>query len=89
MTIKELRTHIGCLVRIKTELYWHEGGAKGWDGITERFCVLLAVADRRYDQPIWVASDGRGRLADRCLHLLIDEQPRWISLNKESFELVK
>ena len=88
MTINEFRTHIGCLIRIKTELYWHIVGG-GWDGIPERLCILLDVADRRYVRPDWVASDGHGRLSERCLHLLIDGQPQWIALNNESFEFVK
>lgn len=88
MTIEELRSHIGCLIRIKTELYWY-GGGRSWDGVPERLCILLDVADRRYVRPNWVATDGWGRLANRCLYLLIDEQPQWIALKKESFELVK
>ena len=89
MTIEELRTHVGRLIRIKTELYWNEGGGRGWDGVPERLCILLDVADRRYVRPVWVASDGYGRLANRCLYLLIDEKPQWIALKKESFEFVK
>jgi len=87
MTIEELRAHIGCLIRIKTELYWYRTrGGVGWDGISERFCILLDVAGRR--RPIYVASDDRGR-PERCLHLLIDGHPQWVGLNKKHFELVK
>jgi hypothetical protein len=41
MTIEELRAHIGCLIHINHELYWVRDDR--WDGVTERFCILLAI----------------------------------------------
>ena len=92
MTIKELETHIGSLIHIKTELYWH--GGETWDGVPERFCILLAVGNEAELQPTpaaraW-ASDWRNEVhIDHYLQLLIDDKPQWVTLNAEIFEVVK
>lgn len=90
MTFEELEAHVGCLIHIKTELYWHNGG---WDKISERFCILLAVGDSP-PQPAPVARawslDWKNDVQiDHHLQLLIDCKPQWVTLNAETFEVIK
>lgn len=85
MTVEELEAHIGCLIHIKTDLFWYDG--RLWDGITERFCILLGIGDALDDK-----ADARGRYLgydEVSLQLLIDGRPRWIILGEKSFEVVE
>lgn len=36
---EQIRAHIGGLIRIKHQLFWYD--SRNWDGIRERFCILL------------------------------------------------
>jgi hypothetical protein len=83
MKFEELRTHIGCLVHIKTELYWYDG--RHWGGITERFCILLDIGSILDDK----AAAGHHAADEYNLQLLLDCRPQWIILGKKSFEVVK
>ena len=85
MTVEEIRARIGCLIRIKTELYWYDD--RLWDGITERFCILLVV-----ESVLLCGQAARGRhlgYNEVSLQLLIDGRPRWIILGEKSFEVVE
>ena len=85
MTVEELRACIGCLIRIKTELFWYD--SRHWDGVSGRFCILLGVGSLLDDK-----ADARGRhlgYDEVSLQLLLDGRPRWIILGEKSFEVVE
>lgn len=87
MTIKELETHIGSLIHIKTQLYWY--GVQGWDENSDRFCILLDSKS--------ISSPEGGRFMATCalsspkyvLQLLIDDEPWWVAACDDSYEIVE
>lgn len=92
MTNEELRSHIGCLICINHELYWFTEDR--WDGVPERFCILLAVDSEVETQPapvarVWSSDWKNDIIVDHHLQLLIDDKPQWVTLNTEFFEIVK
>jgi hypothetical protein len=86
MTIEELGAYIGCLIYIKTELYWYRKNS--WDGVVERFCILLDL--RPSWDPQLSSASGEGGFENTVnLQLLIDDQPEWVLLNRDHFEVAK
>jgi len=90
---EELQAQIGSLIHVKTQLFFEK--TVGWDGIPERFCVLLDVAKPEWpprkvyaEGPsiTWVRADRNDSID---VQLLLDGTPQWIALNKENFEIVK
>lgn len=79
------RAHIGCLIQLKTQLYWLT--EERWDRVQERICMLLNVGEHDAFLAMPDAMDCRDK--DYCLHLLIDGRPNWVRLNEQSFEIVK
>lgn len=88
MTVKELQTHIGCLIRIKNKIYWY--GGRGWDEDAEKLCILLNSKS--------LSSPEGGRCAATCaiatspqyaLQLLIESEIEWVWACDNSFEIVK
>ena len=85
MTVEELKARIGCLIRIKTELFWYD--SRHWDGVSGRLCILLGVGSLLDDK-----ADARALhlgFDEVSLQLLIDGHPRWIILGEKSFEVVE
>ena len=40
--LDNLQAHKGCLIHLKTQLYWYKG--RGWDNNPGRICLLLDAA---------------------------------------------
>lgn len=86
MTDEELKQYIGCLVHVKTELYWYRKDS--WDGVKERFCILLNLVPS-WDPQMSSASGEGGFDNSVNLQLLIDNQSEWVLLDRDHFEVVK
>ena len=91
--LSKLKAHVGGLIRIKTELYWHEAGK--WDEASEKIYLLL---DALNDSDGFTA-DGSAvtdpaplRPTDpepAAVLLFIDGAPKWIWAYESSMEFVK
>jgi hypothetical protein len=91
--LDKLKTNIGGLIRLKTQLYWYDSNS--WDGVEERVCLLLDVAakcslDVAASSPF---SEGqlqaRRRKAAGKVLLFIDDSPKWVLLSKEAVEFIQ
>ena len=88
---EELQSHRGGLLRIKSELYWHDG--RGWDGTPDRICLVLDAAltgARELCDAHANTVDLRGLRAEDALAvlLLIDGCPQWVWVAQEDVELI-
>jgi len=91
--LDKLRSHMGGLLRLKTELYWYDG--RGHDKDPGRFCLLLDVITAAADREAVVEPVARtttahsiaAREATVVALLLIDGQPQWIWLAEKDVEL--
>lgn len=88
MTLLEtLRAHRGCLVRIKTDLYWYLGSGRqrGNDGVPGRVCLLL---DADTHAPVIATVCRSHALQVPAALLLVDGQPCWIWVDESSLEII-
>ena len=97
--MQQLESHVGGLIRIKSELYWY--GGRGWDGTPDRICLVLDATVRT---PPDLAAVGASTARRRHAHLrhaldslpadpaaallLIDGAPHWIWVANEDVELI-
>ena len=75
--LETLQAHKGSLIRLKTQLYWHNG--RGYDGTPGRICLIL---DAAAPYPRAAAA------ATTTALLLIDGQLQWLWAAKEDVELL-
>jgi hypothetical protein len=88
--LEELTAHKGGLVRIKTQLFWYGGRARGgWDGARDRVCLLMDAAARldpaALDAAARVGAVGTGGVGAL---LLVDGAPRWVWVAQADVELL-
>jgi hypothetical protein len=99
---KQLKAHIGGLVRLHADLYWYE--SRSWDGVKGSVYLLLDAinpyghgsVDLQEATP-WSAPEGRAIGLDRNIGsvtlvyvlLLIDNKPKWILTSKEDMEFIQ
>lgn len=97
--LDQLHSHVGCLVRLKTELYWY--GSDSWDRVKERICLLLEVGDslecppplgspvlRNVDATVRIPHPDESIPCAATL-LFIDGSPRMIWISKRDVELIQ
>ncbi len=73
---------------MKTSLYWY--GAGCWDNNPGRVCLILD-ADRFGAQVAHAAvpvDAGEGLAGAACVFLLIDESPKWVTVDEKYAELI-
>ena len=89
--LKALQAHRGGLIRLKTQLYWHDG--RGPEGVPGRICLLLdatvrgARLRRGAATPTAVAA-GFSTDPDAAILLLIDGAPHWVWVGQEDVEIL-
>ena len=88
--LKELQSHTGGLIRLKTDLFWY--GGRGWDGAPGRVCLILdAIAHVPHAiariSPV-ARTPARMRPLAAAAFLLIDGCPQWIWVSQEDVELI-
>jgi len=81
--LEQLQSHRGCLLRLKTEIFWH--GGRGHDNFPGRVCLLLDASDG--DGALVVGSTTTA-CAPRAGLLLIDGQPQWIWVAENDIEVI-
>jgi hypothetical protein len=93
--IKQLKDHIGGLVRIKTALFWYD--TRSHDGIEGRVCLLLDATTQHRDPSavapgsLCATTDTVNSRAENLAYalFLIDGSPKWILTSKKDVELLK
>ena len=96
MTFLEgLQSHKGGLIRLKTELYWYDGG---WDGVPGRVCLVLdavapavatsTTAATAVAVAVAVAPAVAPPPPRAAALLLIEDRPQWIWVSQEDVELI-
>jgi hypothetical protein len=90
---EQLKAHVGGLIRLKTDLYWHN--ANSYDEVKGRVCLLLDTT-LLGSSSSWVATSRTmmsrhpWRFLDNAyVLLLIDCQAKWIWISEEDVELVQ
>jgi hypothetical protein len=97
--LETLHANLGCLLRLKSELYWY--GGRGWDGNSDRICLILnvsgatvaagriaeAVAVARFD-PLDIVSWSPSPNQTAVVLLIIDGSPKWVCVNEKTCELL-
>ena len=94
--LEKLQSRKGGLIRLKTELFWYGGPARGrgWDGNPGRICLLLDAADNAAPvEPFDVADTATTRAgisagACKAAYLLIDGSHHWVCMVQEDVELI-
>ena len=82
--LEQLQAHKGGLIRLKTQLYWHEG--RKWDNNPGRICLIL---DTAWDDASAEAStDAYTSGSAAAAHLLIDGKPAWIWVAEQDIKLL-
>lgn len=94
MFLRQLRSHIGGLIRLKTGLFWYDGG--GYDSTPARVCLLLETVSPTLSGPRTVATTTSATRTSTVLAvaaegipalLLVDGSPHWIWLVENDVEL--
>ena len=85
--LETLQAHKGSLIRLKTQLYWHDG--RGYDGNPGRVCLIL---DASADIARWCIAAGT-RSAETCawsvgVYLLLDGQLQCTWITEKDVELL-
>jgi hypothetical protein len=92
---KRLRSHIGKLICLKTQLYWFYQG--GWDNNPGRVCILISVQHGRFSkQPVAEGAYHR-KIIDRvgrvkktiAIELLVDATPQLIWVTNKDLEFIE
>jgi len=82
--LQKLQTHKGCLLRLKTQLYWF--GERGCDNTPGRVCLILdAVAVGPSTTAVTTSVSSKTPTA---AFLLVDGSPHWVWVAKEDVELL-
>ena len=78
--LDEAKTHIGRLIRIKTELYWYDAPRYGLDGDPGRICLLLDTQPCPARPSVSASPELPVSLSHEpvVVLLFIDGMPRWI-----------
>lgn len=93
--IKQLHSHIGGLIRLKSQIYWYNSAS--CDGVEERVCLLLDITEE-YSAP-------SGNLPDAEIYdsrypnldydpsiialLLVDASPTWVWVYEDAVEFIQ
>ena len=80
--LESLQAHKGGLIRLKTQLYWHEGNM--WDNNPGRICLILDAAASPPAIPAACTASSYATAA----YFLIDRQPAWIWVAEQDIELL-
>ena len=83
--LETLQAHKGSLIRLKTQLYWHDG--RGYDGTPGRICLILDASTSTFSQAAATARTV-GCTPRAAAFLLIDGQPQWIWVAKADIALL-
>jgi len=82
--LQKLQTHKGCLLRLKTQLYWY--GKRGYDNTPGRVCLILdAVAVGPSTAAVTTSVRSKTPTA---AFLLVDGSPHWVWITKTDVELL-
>ena len=83
--LETLQAHKGSLIRLKTQLYWHDG--RGYDGTPGRICLIL---DASTSAATFFDLDADTRSAETCsgVYLLLDGQLQCIWITEKDVELL-
>ena len=84
--LETLQAHKGSLIRLKTQLYWHDG--RGSDGTPGRICLILDAAAPYPRAAAAATTTAAEAAAITAALLLIDGQLQWIWVAKEDVELL-
>ena len=84
--LETLQAHKGSLIRLKTQLYWHDG--RGYDGTPGRICLILDAAAPYPRAAAAATTTAAEAAAITAALLLIDGQLQWIWVAKEDVELL-
>lgn len=83
--LDKLQSHKGCLIHLKTQLYWY--GGRGWDNSPGRICLLLDAEAEAAVAATATAADASDEDRHAAL-LLSDGQPRWIWVTECDIDLL-
>ncbi len=83
--LQKLQTHKGCLLRLKTQLYWY--GERGYDNTPGRVCLILDAAAGFDPITAAVTTSVRSKTPTAAF-LLVDGSPHWVWVAKEDVELL-
>jgi hypothetical protein len=90
--LQQLHLHKGSLIKLKTELYWYNGG--GYDNTPGRICLILdaaAVANVQEHARTAAAyayyADAAADAAYAAL-LLVDGSPQWVWIAEADVEIM-
>ena len=87
--LEDLQAHKGGLVRIKSDLFWYDGG-RGWDGAWDRVGLLMDADDDAPDRRFAAARTTAPALTDASVALLlVDGQPHWVWVGADDLELLQ
>jgi len=82
--LQKLQTHKGCLLRLKTQLYWY--GERGYDNTPGRVCLILdAVAVGPSTAAVTTSVRSKTPTA---AFLLVDGSPHWVWIAEADVELL-
>ena len=86
--LETLQAHKGSLIRLKTQLYWHNG--RGYDGTPGRICLIL---DASTSAATFADLAADTRSAETCswsvgVYLLLDGQLQCIWITEKDVELL-
>jgi hypothetical protein len=83
--LQKLQTHKGCLLRLKTQLYWY--GKRGYDNTPGRVCLILDAATCQVTATTATTTSVMSK-TPAAAFLLVDGSPHWIWIAKEDVELL-
>jgi len=82
--LQKLQTHKGCLLRLKTQLYWY--GKRGYDNTPGRVCLILdAIAVGPSTAAVTTSVRSKTPTA---AFLLVDGSPHWVWITKTDVEFL-
>ena len=81
--LKQLQSHRGGLIRLKSELYWYDRGS--WDENPGQICLVL---DASASLASIAAHAARAAGTAAAALLLIDDTPRWIWVSQADMEIL-
>jgi len=83
--LQKLQTHKGCLLRLKSQLYWY--GERGYDNTPGRVCLILDAGGGAGPSTAAVTTSVRSKTPTAAF-LLVDGSPHWVWVAKEDVEFL-
>ena len=88
--LEKLQSHKGCLIHLKTQLYWYDG--QGWDNNPGRICLLLDATATATAATVTAAAAASATTVTACAtgaaFLLIDGSSKWIWIDEQDIDLL-